>query len=120
MLTRIFRWIFPYWSWKKMARRAIAEGKTAFCVCCDDPIIPGDFVAVARIATATVASTAGECSDSSHLRLVHAGHHYTLNERDAFCETGGVGVGFWDGEKVVSTGPSAVAEAMSDVAVTVR
>src|SRR3989344_4961854 len=93
--------LFRYWRWKRMAGKAIAENRIAECIDCDDPIVPGDFVAVES-----------SCSDVSHQHLVHAGFHFTLNNRNAFCETGAVGIGYWDGIQVINCGESLAAKAL--------
>jgi hypothetical protein len=90
--------LFPYWRWKRRARKAIAAGHVAKCANCDDPIVPGDFV------------TRG--LDGDQPVLVHAGFHYTLRERDAFCETGAVGTGFWTETGFMGTGESLAAKAL--------
>lgn len=73
--------LFRYWCWKRMARKAIASGWIAQCALCDAPIVPGDFVGV------------GTNPKDNSTMLVHAGYHFTLNNRDAFCETGAIGSG---------------------------
>ncbi len=95
----MLEWI-RYALWKKMARKAIEAKKIAQCVLCDDPIVPGDFVGICTV------------GDALEERLVHAGYHFTLNDRDAICETGAIGCGVWDGEKVIGTGESLAEKAL--------
>jgi|GEM_PF-4173695 len=78
--------------WKRKSRRAVVEGKTAFCVRCDDPIVSGDFVGICFL------------HDSPEAKLIHAGFHFSLTNRNAFCETGAIGSAVWDGEKAVNFG----------------
>ncbi|MEX0916904.1 MAG: hypothetical protein WDZ90_00025 [Candidatus Paceibacterota bacterium] len=92
---RLIRRHYP--TWKKHARTAIAEKRTARCAGCDDPIIPGDFV--------------GVCYVEGEAQLIHAGYHRTLDRTDAFCETGAIGSGIWDGEKYIRFGESAAESA---------
>ena len=77
---------FRYPRWKRIAKKALVEEKTCPCAACNDPIFPGDFVAL------TVDGN-----------LVHAGFHYTLNEKNAFCITAAVGCGYWNGQTVENT-----------------
>lgn len=78
--------------WKKMALKAIAEGRTAKCITCEDPIVPGDLVAICY---------SSESDERDKEYLEHAGLHFTLNEYNAFCTTGAVIGGRWDGKRVV-------------------
>lgn len=64
---------------------------TVQCAICFDHIVPGDFVGE---------RVSGE--------LVHAGYHFTLAERNAFCETGGIGIGYWNDQRVEYIGESTV------------
>ena len=74
---------YPYWAWKRRVRK-VAPELCSICCVCNDPIYPKEFV--------------GQTSDG---RLVHAGFHFSLTKGEcAFCETGSIGIGFWDGEKV--------------------
>jgi hypothetical protein len=52
--------------------------------------------------------------------LIHAGFHFTLSARSAFCETGAVAIGWWDGERVVGEHESLVAKAIRTGEVQVR
>jgi hypothetical protein len=92
--------MFEYFRWKRMARKAIEAQKTAPCALCDDPIVPGDFVGICTVG-----------SDSKE-RMVHTGFHFTIDGRNAFCETGAVGCGIWDGERVAGIGESLAAKAI--------
>lgn len=82
-----------------MARKAIADGLVAKCSFCEDPIVPGDFVASGS-------------DEHGFAILVHAGFHFTLEKRDAFCETGAVSNGVWNGKWVESLGESLAARAL--------
>jgi hypothetical protein len=82
-----------YEVWKAMAKRAIVEGRTTKCADCEDPIVPGDFVARGEVRRWLIFSKPV---------LVHAGFHYTMEREDAFCLTGAMGCGYWDGTKVIS------------------
>ena len=96
MLERLRAWLF-----KREAEKLIRQKKTAECICCDDPILPGDFVGVGILK-----------KNPKREGLIHAGFHRTLNKPDAFCETGAIGIGFWDGERVVKVGESAASKTM--------
>lgn len=87
-----------YWLWKRRARKAIEEGLIATCHDCNDPIVPGDFIAV------------GE--DKGKPILVHAGYHFAISNMCAFCESGGCGSAHWDGKRVVFEGESMIAAAI--------
>ena len=78
----IIQW-FRWRKWKKKAVEAMENCTTVQCAICFDHIFPGDFV--------------GVCASEE---FVHAGYHFTLTEQNAFCETGGIGVGHWNGEFV--------------------
>jgi len=84
-VLKYIRWLF----WKRRAKRAIGKGLTTRCILCDDFIFPGQFVAVC----------AGEIEEND--RLVHAGFHFTLRAQNFFCETATVGIGWWNGKRVV-------------------
>lgn len=84
---------YPYWRWKRMAKKAIRENRIATCRACGDPIIPGDFIGKA-------------IEENGASTLFHAGFHPTLQQRNACCETGVLGIGYWNGERVVGTGNS--------------
>jgi hypothetical protein len=86
-----------YFFWKRSAKKAIALGRTTSCVSCDDPIMPGDLVA---------ACCTGDAPEKK--KLVHAGHHFSLTEMDAFCETAAVGCAVWDGKEVIGIGEAIV------------
>ncbi|MEK7179857.1 MAG: hypothetical protein AAB706_00095 [Patescibacteria group bacterium] len=79
---------YPYWAWKRRVRK-IAPELCSVCCICNDLIYPGQFV--------------GEATDG---RLVHAGYHDTPKEQNVFCETGAIGIGFWDGKKITGKMPS--------------
>lgn len=66
-----------WWLWKRRARK-VPQDQQGSCAMCGKSIFPGDLVAVA---------TSGE--------VVHAGFHFSLDEREAFCESGDVGNAFW-------------------------
>jgi len=87
--------LFRYTRWKRMARKAIAGGKTTECTLCDDPIVPSDFVGI-----------------TTDEKYIHAGSHYTLKDKSAICVSGATGSGYWDGENIVSIGESVAAKAM--------
>ena len=89
-----------YWFWKRMAKKAIEKGLTAVCCQCADPIIPGDFVGLG------IDTTTGKDV------FVHAGYHFAISGMDACCESGSVGCGHWDGEKVVRRGESMIEVAL--------
>ncbi len=83
-----------------MARKAIQEGKVTPCFVCEEPIVPGDFVAV------------GFVEGDPKEKLVHAGYHFSLKKMNAFCETGAEGCAVWDGKEAVGLGESLAAKAM--------
>ena len=83
-----------YVLWRRMARKAVKEGKTLSCPMCHDPIVPGDFVGIQYSAKGSKGSP------------VHAGIHFSLSKRRAFCETGAVGCAVWDGTQLIGTGES--------------
>lgn len=89
--------IIGYWLWKRKARKALKEGKTAICGYCEQPIFPGQWIAIAY-------------DENNRHIIIHAGYHYSLAERHAFCETGFVACGIWNGESIDSK-PLAVEEA---------
>jgi hypothetical protein len=88
-----------YYFWKRKAKKAVAAGLTAKCCACNDPIVPGDFVGTG-------------VNKKNRPILVHSGFHFSLSKRDAFCETGAIGTGFWDGHQVQGTGESLAAKAL--------
>lgn len=91
--------IIHYWLWKRRAKKAFAEGLTAECAICSDPIVPGDFI--------------GICTTTDDKRvLVHAGYHFSLSKISDFCETGAIGCAVWDGKQAVGIGESLAAKAM--------
>jgi len=89
--------LIRYTLWKRGANKAIAKKLTAECCLCDDPIVPGDFVGVG-------------CDENNKPVLVHAGWHFTLKKRDAFCDTDAISTGIWDGHQVHSKGESLLAK----------
>jgi hypothetical protein len=78
----------PYLLWKRRVRK-IAPELCSICCICNKPIYPGQWV-----------------SQTVDNRLVHAGFHDTLEKEGAFCETGSIGIGFWDGKKITGKMPS--------------
>lgn len=99
--------MFEYWRWKREAKKALTEKKTAECHICKEPIFPGDFVGRA-------------VSGEGRKVLVHAGFHFSLTERSSFCETGAIGTGAWNGTEVVDEGESALAKAIRTGDVQIR
>lgn len=88
-----------YYLWKKAALKAREEGLTTTCVTCDGPIFPGQFVAEGLLDGKKV--------------MAHAGFHYTLEDSDpVICETGGIGIGYWNGKEIDGTGESAASKVM--------
>ncbi|OHB21492.1 MAG: hypothetical protein A2939_03105 [Parcubacteria group bacterium RIFCSPLOWO2_01_FULL_48_18] len=85
--------------WKKGATRAIDSGRVTLCAICNDHVFPNDFVAEAFV------------GDDPTPKLIHAGFHYSMKERSAFCAMGAIGTGFWDGEKFVKTMTESTAQA---------
>jgi hypothetical protein len=98
-----------YQQWKKAAEEAVKKGRTAKCDTCKDPIVPGDFVGVCI-----------DPNDREKELFVHAGFHFSISQMDAFCETAGIGCGYWDGEKLVNEQESAIAAAARTGEVQVR
>ena len=94
----MFDWI-RWWVWKRKARRAVRESLTAACCHCNDHIFPGDFVGVG-------------INETKEKILVHAGYHNSLKEKYVICESGGIGVGFWDGKEVAGIGESLASKAL--------
>ncbi|MCL5017265.1 MAG: hypothetical protein M1155_01195 [Patescibacteria group bacterium] len=87
-----------YYLWKKAALEAKEKGLTATCIMCDEPIFPGEFVAVGTLNDKQV--------------MAHAGFHYALDNSDPImCETGAIGVGYWNGKEVEGIGECAAAKA---------
>jgi len=82
--------IISYWIWRRKAVKALKKNLTAVCNFCHEPIFPGDFVGIAE-------------NKEGKTVLIHAGFHYSLNSRNAICETGVVGSAVWDGKRVIST-----------------
>ena len=86
-----------YYLWKKAALEAKEKGLTATCVICGELICPGEFVAI---------STTGGKQE-----MVHAGFHYAMDNSDpVMCETGSLGVGYWNGKEVEGIEESAAAK----------
>lgn len=78
--------------WKQKAFNSIAENLTAKCVACDDLIFPGDLVGTPRPENR---------DETNKLLLIHAGFHDTLqNDEPAFCVTGAIACGIWNGKWV--------------------
>lgn len=75
--------MFHYIHWLLWKRRMkkVSQEQLGTCLLCNDPVYPGDFVGV---------TTDG--------KVVHAGFHWTMHDRNAFCETGAVGSATWTSE----------------------
>lgn len=90
----MFEWLTS-WIWRSRAKK-IPKARCSICIICNEPIVPGNFV--------------GETADGA---LVHAGFHKSaVTGKDAFCESGGIGIGFWNGERVEYAGPSLAARVL--------
>lgn len=85
------KWV-SYKLWKKKAKKAIEENRVTKCYVCNNHIYPNQCVAIGVI------KERGEEKEV----LIHAGFHFSLENADAFCETGVLASGWWDGEKVIS------------------
>ena len=87
-----------YFLWRKAAIKAKEDGLTTVCAICEEPIFPDEFVATGTVAGKKI--------------IVHAGLHYTLEKSDLIiCETGGVGIGYWNGKGINGIGESPSAKA---------
>ncbi len=73
-------------SFKRRVKQ-IPKEERALCVACGLDILPGEFVGKV---------TTGE--------FIHAGYHRhpVTGEYGQFCETGGIGIGIWNGKEIVN------------------
>lgn len=86
-ISHYIRWL----RWRRIVRRAFADGRAVACVHCGKLIVPGEIVAEL---------TLGERSDEVGGALVHPGlgPHFTLeNSKTAYCISGLPAIGEWNG-----------------------
>lgn len=79
---------FRYLTWKLKAKRAVAKNLTLTCNYCKEPIVPGDKVAKA---TSRIRGN----------KLVHAGMHFSISKKEAYCELESLANGIWDGHTII-------------------
>ena len=86
--------MFKWWFWKRWARKVVIED-CGTCALCRERLYPGDFVGI---------TTEG--------KPVHAGFHFSMTEKDAFCETAAIGNGIWGKDGFARTCESAIEESL--------
>ncbi|MEK7150905.1 MAG: hypothetical protein AAB783_01765 [Patescibacteria group bacterium] len=87
MLERLMSSL-KYLNWKFHAHQAIRMHQTRDCLHCSDPVVPEDLVGEHR-------------EPGGVVKLFHAGTHYSLNAKAAYCAPETMAVGRWDGQRVV-------------------
>ena len=69
------------WLFWRYAAKEMPQEQLGTCVHCGGPVYPGQVIAV-----------------TTDDEPMHAGHHYTLKSRQAFCETAALGSAVWTKE----------------------